>query len=125
MHSLNKKKERKQAAQASLRSNTRITTTSTTTSRYWRDIHHPQEDPKPDSRLCLHLMKHIQKGPVRGISIKLQEEKGEITVPEVAILDQEIMKVDPDTKEMLLDHGRPSNLQVTQPTVGINFKTPH
>ncbi|CAD7674969.1 unnamed protein product [Nyctereutes procyonoides] len=37
----------------------------------------------------------------------------------------EIVKVDPDTKDMLkLDFGGVFNLQITHPIVGMNFKTP-
>uniref|UniRef100_A0A674MSG3 Small ribosomal subunit protein eS17 n=1 Tax=Takifugu rubripes TaxID=31033 RepID=A0A674MSG3_TAKRU len=81
-----------------------------------------------------HLMKRIQRGPVRGISIKLQEEERERRdnyVPEVnpdalshsSILEPSCVESS-DLFFVLQDFGSLSNLQVTQPTVGMNFRTP-
>ncbi|KAK6926538.1 Ribosomal protein S17e [Dillenia turbinata] len=55
-----------------------------------------------------HLMKRIQKGPVRGISLKLQEEERERRmdfVPEVSAIKTEAIEVDKETIDMLASLG--------------------
>ncbi|NXW00162.1 RS17 protein, partial [Fregetta grallaria] len=74
-----------------------------------------------------HLMKRIQRGPVRGISIKLQEEERERRdnyVPEVRLCLRLRQRDQSQSHAVFQDFGSLSNLQVTQPTVGMNFKTP-
>ncbi|KAI5783906.1 ribosomal protein S17e [Peziza echinospora] len=61
-----------------------------------------------------HLMKRIRRGPVRGISFKLQEEERERKdqyVPEISALDYAqttdngTLDIDPDTKDLLKSLG--------------------
>ncbi|CAK9290601.1 unnamed protein product [Gordionus sp. m RMFG-2023] len=72
-----------------------------------------------------HLMKRIQKRPVRGISLKLQEEERERHdnyIPEVSEIKVNDIEIDVDTKEMLkfLDFDKlPVRVVQIQP-VGFN-----
>eukprot|EP00756_Hemistasia_phaeocysticola_P021472 Hpha_TRINITY_DN15778_c0_g1::TRINITY_DN15778_c0_g1_i4::g.40616::m.40616/K02962/RP-S17e, RPS17; small subunit ribosomal protein S17e len=71
------------------------------------------------SGFTTHLMKRIARGPVRGISLKLQEEERERKmdfVPEVSVVDQQIhdgIEVDEDTYAMLrgMDMDRIGNIK--------------
>ena len=67
-----------------------------------------------------HLIRRIQKGPVRGISFKLQEEERERRdnyVPEISALSTSSIEVDHDTKAMLraIEFGSLANVVVVQP----------
>merc|ERR1711934_150362 len=67
-----------------------------------------------------HMMKRISRGPVKGISLKLQEEEREKRldyIPDISAVDLEIEKgieIDADTKNMLrsMDMGSLPGLNV-------------
>lgn len=80
------------------------------------------EESDVDCSAPQHLMKRISRGPVRGISLKLQEEERERrmdVVPDRSALDEDIIDVDADTKDMLKALGvNLSNVQVAAPATG-------
>mmetsp|Transcript_78813 Transcript_78813/g.176639 ORF Transcript_78813/g.176639 Transcript_78813/m.176639 type:complete len:133 (+) Transcript_78813:73-471(+) len=70
-----------------------------------------------------HLMKRIQRGPVRGISLKLQEEERERRmeyVPDRSEVDTDLIQVDPDTRDMLkeLDMDKLPNITTSSIPLG-------
>mmetsp|Transcript_70358 Transcript_70358/g.152854 ORF Transcript_70358/g.152854 Transcript_70358/m.152854 type:complete len:132 (+) Transcript_70358:93-488(+) len=70
-----------------------------------------------------HLMKRIQKGAVRGISLKLQEEERERRmeyVPDRSEVDLDYIQVDPDTRDMLkeLDMDKLPNITTSNVPLG-------
>mmetsp|Transcript_46533 Transcript_46533/g.133065 ORF Transcript_46533/g.133065 Transcript_46533/m.133065 type:complete len:127 (-) Transcript_46533:116-496(-) len=69
-----------------------------------------------------HLMKRIQRGPVRGISLKLQEEERERRmeyVPDRSAVDTDMIQVDPDTRDMLKDMGMDKLSNITTSSLGL------
>ncbi|CAF2118477.1 unnamed protein product [Brassica napus] len=76
-----------------------------------------------------HLMKRIQKGPVRGISLKLQEEERERRmdfVPDESAIKTDVIKVDKETLEMLASLGMSdtSGISEVEPQAAPTFSRP-
>ncbi|XP_052108260.1 40S ribosomal protein S17-1-like [Arachis duranensis] len=62
-------------------------------------------------------MKRIQKGPVKGISLRLQEEERERHmdfVPDVSAIDTQHIEVEMETIDMLQSLGMSDILGITQ-----------
>ncbi|KAG2224371.1 hypothetical protein INT45_006771 [Circinella minor] len=74
-----------------------------------------------------HLMKRISRGPVRGISFKLQEEERERRdnyVPEQSALDTSAIEIDPETEELLksINFAGLTGVKVTAPVAAFTPK---
>lgn len=83
--------------------------------------------PRQIAGYTTHLMKRIQRGPVRGISFKLQEEERERKdqyVPEISALDftqnteSGQLDVDSETKDLLKSLGVSNTVNFETPTEG-------
>ena len=73
-------------------------------------------------------MKRIQRGPVRGISLKLQEEERERRmdfVPDESALAVETIEVDRDTMDMLKSINCGAIPNVTLQTLKVNNFSGH
>lgn len=74
-----------------------------------------------------HLMKRIQRGPVRGISLKLQEEERERRmdfVPDESAIKTDVIEVDKETMDMLASLGMadlPGVVKQADPPAGGGF----
>merc|ERR1712048_965098 len=66
-----------------------------------------------------HLMKRLKRGPVHGISLKLQERERRMDFePDVSAVDVEHIEVDPDTQAMLRSLDVPNLLTDVKVTTG-------
>merc|ERR1712137_831107 len=75
------------------------------------------------SGFTTHLMKRIQRGPVRGISLKLQDEERERRmdfVPDESAVNTDNIEVDKDTMDMLrsINMGSLPGVQLQAATTG-------
>ncbi|KAI9259337.1 40S ribosomal protein S17 [Sporodiniella umbellata] len=75
-------------------------------------------------------MKRISRGPVRGISFKLQEEERERRdnfVPEFSALDTSAIEIDPETQSLLkaINFDHLEGVKVTEPVATFTPRRDH